>query len=105
VGRHFSCFRQKHSRLLHCKSRLLPEFALLAETSAPLETVLFEQKLKNIVTQLQQANFVHANAHLGVAHSLETDDLLPLAQQPSKSQSDAPTSPLCSLKQVMLSCL
>jgi diguanylate cyclase (GGDEF)-like protein len=57
------------------------EFALLVETAVPLEPVFFEQKLKNVLAELHHAQFLYANAHLGVAHSLETDDLLALSQQ------------------------
>jgi diguanylate cyclase (GGDEF)-like protein len=57
------------------------EFALLIETAVPLEPVFFEQKLKNVLAELHLAQFVYANAHLGVAHSLETEDLLILSQQ------------------------
>jgi diguanylate cyclase (GGDEF)-like protein len=57
------------------------EFALLVETAVPLESVLFEQKLKTIVAELHQAQFIYANAQLGVAHSLETDEMLLLGQQ------------------------
>jgi diguanylate cyclase (GGDEF)-like protein len=57
------------------------EFALLVETAMPLEPVFFEQNLKNVLAELHHAQFIYANAHLGVAHSLETEDLLALSQQ------------------------
>jgi diguanylate cyclase (GGDEF)-like protein len=80
--RQFATLLEQHYAQLGRAYRLSSsEFALLIETAVPLEPVFFEQNLKHVLAELHQAQFVYANAHIGVANSVETEDLLSLSQQ------------------------
>ena len=56
------------------------EFAVLIETTRPLENQPLEQVLSQVLAGLHLAGFAYAKAVLGVAHSLETDTIIQLSQ-------------------------
>jgi diguanylate cyclase (GGDEF)-like protein len=57
------------------------EFAVLIETTNPLEHQPLEQALVKILSEIHTAGFTYAKAVLGTAHSLETDGIVQLSQE------------------------